>query len=138
MTTNLKLGAIIILLIVLLDYVWLNLISKAFYLQQFAAIGRLQDGGFKPVIWAVVCVYILLAVGTVFFVLDKVSVSDTLPYTFFCGALFGFVIYGVYDLTNHGILKDYPLPVTLVDWAWGTFLCGVTACVAKYSRDSVL
>jgi uncharacterized membrane protein len=37
-------------------------------------------------------------------------------------AIFGFVTYATYDLTNMATLKDWPLLVTVVDLAWGTFI----------------
>jgi uncharacterized membrane protein len=38
------------------------------------------------------------------------------------GALFGFMTYATYDLTNLATLKDWPITVTIVDLIWGTFL----------------
>mgnify|MGYP000867877438 CR=1 FL=1 len=38
------------------------------------------------------------------------------------GALFGFITYATYDLTNLATLKDWPITVTIVDLIWGTTL----------------
>ena len=35
------------------------------------------------------------------------------------GAFFGLVAYATYDLTNLATLKNWPLPVTIVDLGWG-------------------
>ena len=35
------------------------------------------------------------------------------------GALFGVVVYGVYDFTNYSTLRQWPFALTLVDVAWG-------------------
>ena len=35
------------------------------------------------------------------------------------GALFGLVVYGVYDFTNYSTLRQCPLVLTLADVAWG-------------------
>lgn len=45
------------------------------------------------------------------------------------GALMGFLSYAMYDLTNLTFLKNYSLAFTMVDIAWGTFLCGLVALV---------
>ena len=50
--------------------------------------------------------------------------------TVLLGALFGFISYATYDLTNLATLKDWPLQVTFIDLAWGTFLGASTSTVA--------
>jgi uncharacterized membrane protein len=45
----------------------------------------------------------------------------------FFGALYGLVVYGTYDLTNYSLVKDWPLTITLVDMAWGTFACATVS-----------
>lgn len=42
------------------------------------------------------------------------------------GAVFGFVAYATYDLTNQATLTRWSLTITLADMAWGT----VISCVA--------
>jgi uncharacterized membrane protein len=46
------------------------------------------------------------------------------------GAMFGFVAYATYDLTNQATLRDWPWAITLADLAWGSFASGVAAAVA--------
>jgi len=48
------------------------------------------------------------------------------------GAALGFVMYGLYDLTNYATLAAYPLDFALRDMAWGTYLFAVTAAAAKF------
>ena len=43
------------------------------------------------------------------------------------GAALGFVAYTTYDLTNQATLRAWPLHVTLIDLAWGTFLTASAA-----------
>ena len=45
------------------------------------------------------------------------------------GALFGLVSYGLYDLTNHATLRDWPAVLTIVDITWGVVICGTTAWI---------
>ena len=42
------------------------------------------------------------------------------------GALFGLVVYGVYDFTNYSTLRQWPLVLALADTAWGT--PGIARC----------
>jgi len=48
------------------------------------------------------------------------------------GALMGFLMYAMYDLTNLTFLKDYPVNFVVIDIIWGTFLCAIIA-LAMYS-----
>ena len=57
--------------------------------------------------------------------LEKQSLGHALGY----GALFGFVAYATYDLTNLATLKDFSTKVVVVDLLWGAFLTAVVASV---------
>ena len=46
------------------------------------------------------------------------------------GALFGLVVYRVYDMTNMAILERWQLRMVWIDICWGCFLCGSTTCFA--------
>jgi uncharacterized membrane protein len=39
------------------------------------------------------------------------------------GAVYGAIVYGVYDLTNRAVLEKFSLTMTVADLGWGTFLC---------------
>ncbi len=56
----------------------------------------------------------------------------TVSRSFGSGALFGLVLYGVYDLTNLAVLEKWTLRVTLADIAWGCVLCGTTAVLMRF------
>ena len=47
------------------------------------------------------------------------------------GALFGFVVYAAYDLTNLATLRGWPMAVSLVDLAWGAAV-SAAACLAAF------
>ena len=86
-----------------LDGVWLGLLMKNFYREQLAPIVRMGDGGMAPN-WPAAAAY---------------------------GALFGLVVYGVYDFTNYSTLRQWPFVVTLADVAWGTFATAACAAVVR-------
>ena len=46
-------------------------------------------------------------------------------------ALFGLVVYGVYDFTNYSTRRQWPFVVTLADVAWGTFATAACAAVVR-------
>ena len=46
------------------------------------------------------------------------------------GALFGLVVYGVYDLTNYSTLREWPLRLTIADIVWGAVACAAVSASA--------
>ena len=76
--------------------------------------------------------YVLLGLGVAVFVVPRAhSVGNAAA----LGALFGLVVYGVYDLTNYSTLKDWPAQLTIADIAWGSVACAVVA-VSAFSVNS--
>jgi uncharacterized membrane protein len=111
-----------------LDGLWLGLLMKTFYREQLAGIARVQDGMLAPVWSAVAPVYILLAIGVAVFVIPRApDVWSAAKY----GALFGLIVYGVYDLTNFSTLARYSPLLTLVDMSWGVVASAACTAVVK-------
>ena len=109
-----------------LDGIWLGFVMKSYYRQQLAPIVRLADGGIAPNWPAAFAVYVLLGVGIAVFSVPRAA---SLGSAAFSGLLLGLVIYGVYDFTNFSTLKDYPLALALVDWAWGGAAAAISTAV---------
>ena len=118
-------GAVVFMV---LDGVWLGLVMKNFYRDQLAPIVRLGDGGIAPNWPAAFVVYALLGTGIALFVIPRTStVSLAAAY----GALFGLVVYGVYDFTNYSTLRQWPFVLTLADVAWGAAASAVAAAAVR-------
>ena len=109
-----------------LDAVWLGILMKTFYRQQLEPIVRLADGGIAPNWPAAFVVYVLLGTGIALFVMPRAA---TVSSAAALGALFGLVVYGVYDFTNYSTLREWPFALTLADTAWGA-LASAAAAVA--------
>ena len=69
----------------------------------------------------------LIVIGIMVFVLPQAGGVWWKSLLF--GAFFGFVVYGVYDLTNYAVLKDFPGIMVVVDMAWGATICGVCSLI---------
>lgn len=107
-----------------IDMIWLGLVAKDFYRNQ---IGFLLK---ENVNWiAAISFYLLFIIGVVFFVVMPALEKGSLMYALLVGALFGFITYATYDLTNLATTKDWPLLVTLVDLAWGAVLSASVSTV---------
>lgn len=131
MLTQVKLFATCLVAFLVIDFVWIAVLMKNFYIEQLRPIGRINGEAFTPVLWSALGVYVVLSIGLVHFVLPKIKPDSTWLYTFATGALLGLVVYGTYDLTNHATLKDWTLPMTFVDIAWGSTLCGSVTVILK-------
>jgi uncharacterized membrane protein len=125
---SIKMAAVGAVAFMALDAMWLGVLMKGFYRQQLAPIARLGDGGIAPNWSAALVVYVLLGSGIALFVMPRaLTVSLALGY----GALFGLVVYGVYDFTNYSTLRQYPFALTLVDTAWGVVASAACAAVVR-------
>ena len=102
-----------------IDLVWLGLIAKNFYQKH---LGRFFS---DRVNWtAAIIFYFLFILGTMIFAVYPGVVQDSLLRAMIFGVLFGLFTYATYDLTNLATLKDWPVPIVIVDIIWGMVLCG--------------
>lgn len=101
----------------IIDMLWLGLIARPFYQKHLEYL-------LGPVQWLpAIILYLILIIGVIFFAVAPNLAEGSLLRVLAFGALFGFCAYAAYDLTNLATLKEWPLVVTLVDMAWGTFIC---------------
>ncbi|PID98802.1 hypothetical protein CSA80_05020 [Candidatus Saccharibacteria bacterium] len=107
-----------------LDFLWLGTVAKTFYRSQ---IGKLLLD--KPNMTAAVLFYVIYVVGVVMFVISPALEKGSLGYAVTRGALFGFVAYATYDLTNLATMKGFTTKVVLVDLLWGAALTAIVAAV---------
>ena len=106
------------------DMIWLGVIAKGFYRK---ALEPLLTPNIN---WtAAIVFYFLFLVGILIFALLPGMEKRSLRYTVLMAALFGFIAYATYDLTNLATLRDWPLLLSMVDMIWGAFLSASTAGV---------
>jgi uncharacterized membrane protein len=122
MTHRFDLFLMALVIVGLLDALWLGVVMSALYRSQLSLIARMSGNRLAPLWTPALIVYVLLAFGIVVFVLprtpDEASVAR--------GALFGLVVYGVYDLSNLTTMKRWPVLLTAVDIAWGAIASAAT------------
>lgn len=125
-----------LILFLVLDFVWLGSIVKSFNLAQLSEIGRIQNGDFDVLLFPALTTYVLMALMMVHFIFPRVPAGASISRAFAQGAFGGFLIYGIYDLTNLAILRLYPAPFAMADMMWGTLLFGiVTVVLSKTCRQ---
>lgn len=114
-----------------LDFLWLGVLMSSFYNHEIGELARRSEGALAPRWGAALLVYLLIPAGIVMYVRPTLDIKGSLLQAFNVGALFGLVVYGVYDLTNRAVLQNWSLRMTLVDIAWGCTLCGIMAIIMR-------
>lgn len=112
-------------LFAIIDGIWLSFVANKLYRSQLGSL--LLD---KPNLPAAIAFYLVFLVGLVVFVINPAMQSNDWKVAAGLGALFGFVTYATYDLTNLATLKGYPLTITVVDLIWGTVLTASVSVLA--------
>ena len=128
MGLTIKMAAIGAVAFMVLDGVWLGLLMKTFYRDQLAPIVRLANGGIAPNWPAALVVYALLGTGIALFVIPR---APTVPLAAAYGAMFGLVVYGVYDFTTYSTLRQWPLVLAFADVAWGVVASAACAAAVR-------
>jgi uncharacterized membrane protein len=120
-----------VLAFLIIDLAWLTVIARRFYVDQLGPL--LLE---KPNLVAAGAFYAVYVVGIIIFAVAPAlrggGVSTALVY----GALFGLFAYGTYDMTNYATLKDWPLPLTVVDIVWGGFITSLAAVVGYHASQN--
>lgn len=108
-----------------LDAVWLSRMGDALYRP---TMGDMLLDGFR--LTPAVIFYVVYTVGLVHFGV-KPGLAGGAVTTLGEAALFGFVAYATYDLTNQATLKNWSTALTLADLGWGTVASMVAASVGR-------
>ena len=106
------------------DYIWLKFIVGDFFLQELSLIARIKDKQFDLLILPALGSYLLMCLSVVIFIRPH---YHTYTSALMFGAMLGFFLYGVFDLTNMALLKNYSWKFVAVDMAWGTFLISISS-----------
>lgn len=132
---NLKLFAIMLPIFLFIDLLWLGIVMKGFYSQELGELARRQGTALAPRWGAAVLVYLLIPGGLVLFVRPLLGVNATTWQAIGWGALYGLILYGVYDLTNLAVLEKWTVRMTLADIVWGCILCGTMSAIMRLVQN---
>jgi uncharacterized membrane protein len=112
-----------------LDAIWIGALARPLYRR---GIGHLMAE--RPNFVAALAFYLLFAAGLMaFVVLPRAPGAWAMAAAW--GALFGFMTYMTYDLTNLATLRDWPLGLSFIDTGWGCFATGLAAAAGKLVAD---
>ena len=110
-----------------IDLLWLGFISKDIYSKY---LGYLMSDNVN---WLAAVVFYLIFIGGVcYFVLYPSLIDKNMTNLLIRAALFGFITYATYDLTNLATIKDWPINITIIDLIWGTTLSTSVSVISYF------
>jgi uncharacterized membrane protein len=118
----------ILLAFVLADLFWLRVIAVSWYEQGMGPL--LSD---SPNFVAAALFYLLFPIGLLIFAVFPAEELAGIWRVAGLGMLFGFFAYATYDLTNLAVVKGWPVGLSIIDMAWGSFLSGLASVAGKIS-----
>jgi uncharacterized membrane protein len=114
---------VVLVALLVIDLPWLGLVAQPLYQK---GIGHLMAPAFN--LPAAVAFYLIYAAGLLYFAVLGTKGARQAAVR---GALFGFVAYATYDLTNLATLRDWPVWLAVVDMVWGAVLSGLAAAAGR-------
>lgn len=123
-TKKIKQYIVALLIVLAIDFTWILIIAKSFYNEQLSGFVRPE----VVPMWSVFLAWALIPLGLVLFV-NQISKDKKQSLVY--GALFGFILYGVYDFTNYATLANFTLKMLGVDILWGIFICSISSLLLK-------
>ena len=119
-------------LLLALDYVWIGILASDLYKRELGPFLRMSGSSLQPVWWAALVVYLAIPLGIILFVLPKVSSDNPISSALLWGAIYGLVVYAIYDMTNYSLVRGWPLRVALIDILWGGVLNALGSAAAAW------
>lgn len=112
------------------DLLRLGVIAKPLYQH---GLGHLMAE--RPNLIAAAAFYALYALGLLMFAIVPQAADAGWLKTAATAAMFGFMAYATYDLTNLATLRGWPIGLSLIDMAWGAVLSAVAATAGRFAWD---
>lgn len=111
-----------------LDFAWLSTATPRIYRPLLGDLLAEQ-----PRLGVAAVFYLLYVVGIVALAVIPGLREGSVVGALWRGALFGFLAYATYDLTNLSTIRGWPWQVSAADMAWGTTLNSLVAVAGFYA-----
>lgn len=115
-----------------IDFVWLGVIMKDFYKSRLGSMMLEQ-----PNMLAAGVFYALYVVGIVVFGIKPALDADDWKKCAMLSALFGFLAYATYDLSNLATLKGWSLQLSIIDMVWGAVVTSVAGSAGYFATRAI-
>ena len=117
-----------LILYLIFDFIWLGFITK--HLFQIT-IHNIQKSPMNIRWIPIILVYILLSFALSELVIKR---ADNWQSALKYGAIFGLVVYGIFDLTNYSLFENWTLHISLLDIGWGAFVSSLVAVLSYFVK----
>ncbi len=114
MKRYLTLSLVALILAGLLDFVWIRIFAKGFYITEYGTLYTEH-----VVVVAAALFYVLYSLGITYFAILPALHSKSLAKAAFGGGFFALVAFGTYDLTSLAVTANWPVLLSVVDMTWG-------------------
>jgi len=117
---------IITIIFIIFDALWFSVSVPTIYMPKFTEIQNEQPQMLNKMHGGIFA-WLLLVIGIYHFVLPlSNNITDAIKY----GALYGLVVYGVYNGTNYVTFNKYDGKIFIADLSWGIFACSLVSAIA--------
>lgn len=112
------------IVILIWDAIFLWRVVHQYIIDSFGDLITSQNGTIDMKLWVGLAAWFVITAMVFVFVVKSGLVTSYQTAAWY-GALMGFLMYAMYDLTNLTFLKNYPVSFVMIDIMWGTFLCAM-------------
>ena len=131
MNQEIKSLIIILILFLIIDIPMITKINYDMYNKQFLRINNEKIVKNNDMYIGGIVAYLCLVLGIYYFVV-KDNVNKSFTEIGKIGALFGFIVYGIYNGTNKATIAEFGLTEAIKDTVWGTILCSLISMLTVY------
>jgi hypothetical protein len=133
---NLVLYKIVLIYLIIIIIDLPMIMNNKMYYDMFYLINNNQGFKLKKNIYlSGFLVYFLMSLGLYYFVIKN---SINYKKTLFEAFIFGIILYGVYNGTNHITIQKYNYNVAIIDTIWGGILLSIVTAIYLKIQDKFL
>lgn len=119
----LKHSVVTIIFIIIFDLIWLTL-QKPMY---NSMVKKIQGKDISMRLISGIFAYLFMFIGLLYIIYPIIAKEKNIATPAYIlslktAAIFGLVVYGIYNTTNYAIFNDYSIRVAIKDTLWGTFV----------------
>ena len=123
---HVKVIVLSIVLFLVLDALFIGAMMKNWQ----SLLLRVQGEKLEVKMLSAIGAYIVMVLAWVYFVYKPYLIHKNIWTAVKTGAVLGFVIYGIFELTNHAIIKKWDFSFVVMDTVWGSVLYALVSYFA--------
>ena len=105
------------LFFIFVDMLWIGYLGNGIYRDGYGDLLRKTGENISPNWFSAFFVYTLCVFGLLFFV-TPLSKDTSVVHSILYGGIYGLIMYGFYNFTNHAVFSNWSLYVAIIDTVW--------------------